>query len=156
PSPTAGEQQIDLPLAALPPGEYVVEIKAGDQDGDAKELVAFRITGWASMRSALVAGLLVSAIGLQQSVDSRQSAIEQSAIQSAVRNPQAAIQRLVTIDVIAADARDRSVDDLKPGDFELREEGALLTLESVRLVLVATGPQTDAADLIRTSSDERQ
>ena len=40
-----GEQQIDLPLAALPPGEYVVEIKAGDQDGDAKELVGFRVTG---------------------------------------------------------------------------------------------------------------
>jgi len=45
PAPAAGEQQIDLPLAALPPGEYVVEIKAGDQDGDAKELVAFRVTG---------------------------------------------------------------------------------------------------------------
>jgi VWFA-related protein len=45
PSPVAGEQQIDLPLAALPPGEYVVEIRAGDQDGDAKELFAFRVTG---------------------------------------------------------------------------------------------------------------
>jgi hypothetical protein len=44
-SPVAGEQQIDLPLAALPPGEYVVEIRAGDQDGDAKELFAFRVTG---------------------------------------------------------------------------------------------------------------
>jgi hypothetical protein len=44
-APAAGEQQIDLPLAALAPGEYVVEIKAGDQDGDAKELVAFRVTG---------------------------------------------------------------------------------------------------------------
>jgi VWFA-related protein len=44
-APTAGEQQIDLPLAALPPGEYVVEIRAGDTDGDAKELFAFRVTG---------------------------------------------------------------------------------------------------------------
>ena len=44
PSPRAGEQQIDLPLAALPPGEYVVEIKAGEQ-GDATELVGFRVTG---------------------------------------------------------------------------------------------------------------
>src|SRR5262245_48801013 len=44
PSPKAGEQQIELPLAAFPPGEYVVEIKAGDQDGDAKELVGFRVT----------------------------------------------------------------------------------------------------------------
>jgi VWFA-related protein len=45
PSPKPGEQQIDLPLAALPPGEYVLEIKAGDQDGDATELVGFRVTG---------------------------------------------------------------------------------------------------------------
>jgi VWFA-related protein len=45
PSPVAGEQQIDLPLAALPPGEYVVEIRVGDGDGDAKELFAFRVTG---------------------------------------------------------------------------------------------------------------
>jgi VWFA-related protein len=45
PSPAAGEQQVDLPLAALPPGEYVVEIRIGDQDGDAKELLAFRVTG---------------------------------------------------------------------------------------------------------------
>jgi VWFA-related protein len=45
PAPKAGEQQIDLPLAALPPGEYVLEIKAGDQDGDASELVGFRVTG---------------------------------------------------------------------------------------------------------------
>jgi len=43
--PRPGEQQIDLAVAALPPGEYVLEIKAGDQDGDAKELVGFRITG---------------------------------------------------------------------------------------------------------------
>jgi len=45
PGPKAGEQQIDLSVSALPPGEYVLEIKAGDQDGDPKELVGFRITG---------------------------------------------------------------------------------------------------------------
>jgi len=45
PSPKTGEQQIDLPLAALPPGEYVIEIKAGDQGADATELVGFRVTG---------------------------------------------------------------------------------------------------------------
>jgi len=45
PGPRPGEQQIDLVVAALPPGEYVLEIRAGDQDGDAKELVGFRITG---------------------------------------------------------------------------------------------------------------
>jgi len=45
PSPKADMQQIELPLAALAPGEYVVEIKAGDQDGDPKELLGFRVTG---------------------------------------------------------------------------------------------------------------
>jgi hypothetical protein len=45
PSPRGGEQQIDLPLAALPPGEYVVEIKTGDKDGEATELLGFRVTG---------------------------------------------------------------------------------------------------------------
>jgi hypothetical protein len=44
-APKPGEQQIELSVAALPPGEYVLEIKTGDQDGDAKELVGFRITG---------------------------------------------------------------------------------------------------------------
>src|SRR5580765_3018333 len=45
PSPKAGEQQVDLALAALPPGEYVVEIKTGDKDGEASELLGFRVTG---------------------------------------------------------------------------------------------------------------
>jgi VWFA-related protein len=45
PSARPGEQQIELSVSALPPGEYVLEIKTGDQDGDAKELVGFRITG---------------------------------------------------------------------------------------------------------------
>jgi hypothetical protein len=40
-SPRTGEQQIDLPLAGLPPGEYVLEIKTSD----ATELVGFRVTG---------------------------------------------------------------------------------------------------------------
>jgi VWFA-related protein len=40
-APRTGEQQIDLPLAALPPGEYVLEIKTSD----ATELVGFRVTG---------------------------------------------------------------------------------------------------------------
>jgi len=42
PGPNAGEQQVDLPLAGMAPGEYVLEIKAGD---DVKELIGFRVTG---------------------------------------------------------------------------------------------------------------
>ncbi|MBZ5557239.1 MAG: VWA domain-containing protein [Acidobacteriia bacterium] len=45
PAPGAGEQQIDLPLAGLAPGEYLVEIKSGDAGDEARELVGFRVTG---------------------------------------------------------------------------------------------------------------
>ncbi|HEY7286017.1 MAG TPA: VWA domain-containing protein [Vicinamibacterales bacterium] len=45
PSPKEGEQQIDVPLSGLAPGEYLVEIKAKGDAGDAQELVAFRVTG---------------------------------------------------------------------------------------------------------------
>jgi VWFA-related protein len=43
PAPAAGAQQFDLPLAGMAPGEYVLEIKA--VEGDAKELIGFRVTG---------------------------------------------------------------------------------------------------------------
>ena len=43
PSPSAGAQQFELPLAALAPGEYVIEIKVAD--GEAQELIGFRVTG---------------------------------------------------------------------------------------------------------------
>ena len=44
PSSSSGEPQIDLPLAGIAPGEYLVEIKATGEGGDAKELVGFRVT----------------------------------------------------------------------------------------------------------------
>jgi hypothetical protein len=43
PSATPGSQQIELPLAGLAAGEYLLEIKAAG--GEATELVGFRITG---------------------------------------------------------------------------------------------------------------
>lgn len=39
-----GTYQIDLPLATLPNGEYLVEVAAAAGGADAKELVAFRVT----------------------------------------------------------------------------------------------------------------
>ena len=39
------DRQIEMPLAGLAPGDYVVEIKAAGEGGEAKELVAFRVTG---------------------------------------------------------------------------------------------------------------
>jgi VWFA-related protein len=44
-APSKFDQQLDLPLASLAPGEYVVEIKASGEGGEAKELVGFRVTG---------------------------------------------------------------------------------------------------------------
>jgi len=45
PSTKPNEMQIELPLASFPPGEYVLEIKAAGEGGDAKELVGFRVAG---------------------------------------------------------------------------------------------------------------
>ncbi len=62
----------------------------------------------------------------------------------------------MTIDLIATDVRGRTVDDLKPADFELREEGTPLALESVRLVRVPAAASADASILIQTAAEERQ
>jgi hypothetical protein len=42
-APKEGEQQVELALAPLAPGEYVLEIKAADSD--TPELVGFRVVG---------------------------------------------------------------------------------------------------------------
>jgi hypothetical protein len=40
----SADATIDVPLAGLAPGEYVLEIKATGEGGEAKELVGFRVT----------------------------------------------------------------------------------------------------------------
>jgi VWFA-related protein len=45
PAAQPAEQQIEVPVTALAPGEYIVEIKAGGESGEAKELLGFRIVG---------------------------------------------------------------------------------------------------------------
>jgi len=69
---------------------------------------------------------------------------------------QSALPRLFTIDVSAADARGRAVENLGPADFELREEGSLVPVESVRLVRAGGDPPADAPALIQSAADERQ
>src|SRR5712691_5346680 len=72
--------------------------------------------------------------------------------QSALLPPQSALQRrLVTTDV-----RGRPVDDLKLADFELREEGAVVPIESVRLVRVAAKQPGDGDGPVQSAADERQ
>ena len=39
-----GRSQIEVPLATLAPGEYLIEIKATAEGGEATELVGFRVT----------------------------------------------------------------------------------------------------------------
>jgi hypothetical protein len=41
----SGPASLDVPLASLPPGEYVVEITGSSSSGDVQELVGFRIIG---------------------------------------------------------------------------------------------------------------
>ena len=44
PQPVTGLVNVQVPLANLAPGEYLVELKAKGQGGEAKQLVAFRVT----------------------------------------------------------------------------------------------------------------
>ena len=88
--------------------------------------------------------------------------------QSSPGGAPAATPRLVTIDLVATDARGRAVEDLAAADFELKEEGTPLALESVRFVraravaaersgnapLAVAAPTVDRQ--IQTAADERQ
>jgi VWFA-related protein len=44
PAAPGGESVVDVPLAGLAPGEYIIEVKATGEGGEAKELVGFRVT----------------------------------------------------------------------------------------------------------------
>jgi hypothetical protein len=44
PAAPATESTVDVPIANLAPGEYIVELKATGEGGEAKELVGFRVT----------------------------------------------------------------------------------------------------------------
>jgi hypothetical protein len=43
-APPSSDSTIDLPLAGIAPGEYVLELKAAGEGGEAKEYVGFRVT----------------------------------------------------------------------------------------------------------------
>ena len=44
PATPGGDAIVDVPLAGLAPGEYIVEVKATGEGGEAKELVGFRVS----------------------------------------------------------------------------------------------------------------
>jgi VWFA-related protein len=113
------------------------------------------------MRGAVAAILVFTALASAMAGPGRQSAIGNpppaiAGSQSAVRDPQSPLPRLVTLDVIALDARGRTVDNLRPADFELREDGTLLPIESVRLIRVAAAAPAELPVLVQTGAEERQ
>jgi VWFA-related protein len=44
PATPGGDSVVDVPLAALAPGEYIIELKAKGEGGEAQELVGFRLS----------------------------------------------------------------------------------------------------------------
>ncbi|HJZ71931.1 MAG TPA: VWA domain-containing protein [Vicinamibacterales bacterium] len=102
------------------------------------------------------APMATAAIGIQSSDSSR------ATVSRPPSTAPASAPRLVTIDVVATDARGRPVEDLKPSDFELREDTGVLPLESVRLVRSrpaeppgATPASDSPPAAILTAADER-
>jgi VWFA-related protein len=67
--------------------------------------------------------------------------------------------RVVRVDVIASDARGRTVENLKPADFEVTENGVPQTLDAVRFTKIdsasAPGANTELAP-IRSEFDEQE
>jgi hypothetical protein len=39
------DAMVDVPLAGVAPGDYIIEVKATGEGGEAKELIGFRVTG---------------------------------------------------------------------------------------------------------------
>jgi VWFA-related protein len=64
--------------------------------------------------------------------------------------------RVVQIDVFAADARGRTVDNLTLADFEVREDGVPQSVEGVRFVRVRPVQEVAAPIVVRSVADERQ
>src|SRR5438477_934611 len=98
------------------------------------------------MRAAM-ALLIVGALSVRAAVGDQSPPGSQA--------PAASAARLVTIDLVATDARGRAIADLAAADFELREEGTLLPLESVRFVR-AMPADASGVRQIQTTADERQ
>jgi hypothetical protein len=44
PAAPAADASVDVPLAGIAPGEYIIELKATGEGGEAKELVGIRVT----------------------------------------------------------------------------------------------------------------
>ena len=75
---------------------------------------------------------------------------------AAIRSTAAPAPRAVRVDVIATDARGRSVDSLKPGDFELTEDGTPQSIDEARFIRIDKSlPSEDRARPEQSEADER-
>jgi VWFA-related protein len=98
------------------------------------------------LRGAFAAALVVAALAFPRALP----------IQSAINDQPSAIQRVVTVDLSATDARGRRVADLKASDLELRHDGTLIPIEGVRFVPAAgVEPAAETWAAIQTIADER-
>ncbi len=77
-------------------------------------------------------------------------------VASAFDAPVASEPSVVRVDAVAVDARGRSVDNLRPEDFQILEDGAPRTIDSVRFVS-ADGKAASGEEMvaIRSTADER-
>src|SRR5712691_667675 len=62
--------------------------------------------------------------------------------------------RTVRVDVIATDKSGRAVENLKPSDFELREDGEAQPLDEARFIRIDRSRAGEPADPIESDADE--
>ena len=75
---------------------------------------------------------------------------------AAIRSTAAPAPRAVRVDVIATDAGGRSVDSLKPGDFEITEDGTPQSIDEARFIRIDKSlPSEDYARPEQSEADER-
>src|SRR6185295_9290867 len=73
-----------------------------------------------------------------------------------IRSAAAPAQRAVRVDVIAIDAGGRSVDSLKPGDFEITEDGTPQSIDEARFIRIDKSLPSEAhARPEQSEGDER-
>jgi VWFA-related protein len=97
------------------------------------------------MRALIAALALVAAAPVVEGQDVR-----------AVRPIATPARRTIRVDVIATDGRGRTVENLKPADFDLREDGASQALDEARFIKVdKTGAAGDRPLPIQSDADER-
>jgi VWFA-related protein len=76
--------------------------------------------------------------------------------QTAVPSTAAPARRIVRVDVIATDGRGRTVENLRPADFVLQEDGAAQAIEEARFIKVdKSGATGDPPPTIQSDADER-